>query len=466
MKKWPIGLASCVVVAAAVLGWYLYPTVSPIIVDRPLTGTATLQPLSASHSTISLPITIPIASFTDQINELVPKRESGSQRIRKWGIYLGSMSWWVQRTPINIEGKENKLHLTSNIAGEANYKGAKVKIYANITASTKPTIKTDWRVSVSDLQVSAHVTRAKLFDLISLRSLVQPGVNRITNKLRDDIQLKIANDTSLEWAARKAWRDICGTFMLDEKSGLWVEVKPVRLWAVQPIIDRTNVNLQLGLDAETRIVTDKDHISCKFPKSLIIDQAKPGRIELVLPAHIDYAWLQNHLNQRVKKEIDVKGVSVQIRKVGLRPHGEALLLEVAFSAQTGGWFGARGDGTIYIVAKPVLDRKQQTIDLSDLGLDTKSSNVLVSVFGEVVEPVLLDALEKNSTIDLKPQLEDMRAKADGVFETVSQGGFNLDGQIESIELDRIEVGREKLRVVAKMNATVSGMMRKVQFGPN
>lgn len=152
----------------------------------------------------------------------------------------------------------------------------------------------------------------------------------MTNNLRNGVQNEIANDTSLEKAARMAWKDICGTFLLDKNSGLWVEVKPMRLRAAQPTIDHTNVNLQLGLDAEVRVVTDKNSMSCKFPKSLVIDPPKPGRIELVLPAHADYSWLIDLLTQRVKKDIDVEGVSVQIRSIGLRPHGESLLLEVRF----------------------------------------------------------------------------------------------------------------------------------------
>ena len=172
------------------------------------------------------------------------------------------------------------------------------------------------------------------------------------------------------------------------------------------------------------------------------------------------------MNQRVKKEIDVEGISVQIDKIGLSPYADALLFEVAFSARTGGWFGARGDGTIYIVAKPVLDKRKQTIVLSDLRLETESSNVLAAVFGEVVEPVLLDALKENSTIDLKQQLKDIRAQADGLFSNLSVGALDLSGQVKSIELDRIEVGRDALRVVAKMNATISGAMSTVQFGRN
>ena len=285
-------------------------------------------------------------------------------------------------------------------------------------------------------------------------------------KLRKDIQEQIDNDASLKNAAQRFWRDICGTFPMDKKSGLWVEVKPLRLRAAQPVIDRTNVNLQLGLDAETRIVTERADLTCKFPASLVIDPPKPGKIELVLPAHTEYSWLNELMNQRVKKEIDVEGISVQIRNIGLSPYGDALLLSVAFSAQKGGWFGARGDGTIYIVAKPILDKKQQTIVLSDLSLDTESSNVLLSVFGEVVEPLLLEALKEQSTIDLKPQLEDIRVQADGLFGKISTGGLDLSGQVNSIELDRIEVGRDKLRIVAKMNATVTGAMQTVQFGRN
>lgn len=462
MKKWLIGLALVGVAAAAVLAWYLYPSVSTISVERPSTDTAQLQPLRASPSTISLPIAVPIASFDSHINKLVPERKEGSKRIK---VLISTLRWWFERTPIKIEGRGGELHLTGRVTGEARLGALKLKLNAKIAASTKPTIRSDWRVSIPDLRLSAEVTRAKLLG-ISVISYVQPQVDKEIGNLRKDIQEQIVNDASLKKAAQGFWRDMCGTFLMDEKSDLWVEVKPLRLRATQPVIDRTNVNLQLGLDAETRIVTDKKDMTCKFPDSLVIDPPKPGKIELVLPAHAEYSWLNELMNQRVKKEIDLEGVSVQIKNIGLRPYGDALLLEVAFSAQTGGWFGARGDGTIYIVAKPVLDKKQQTIVLSDLSLDTESSNVLVSVFGEVVEPVLLDALEENSTIDLKPQLENIRAQTDGLFGTLSTGGLDLSGQVQNIELDRIEVGRDKLRVVARMNATVSGALQTVQFGRN
>ena len=462
MKKWLIGLALVGVAAAAVLAWYLYPSVSTISVERPSTDTAQLQPLRASPSTFSLPIAVPIASFDSHINKLVPKRKSGSKKIK---LLFSTLRWWVERTPIKIEGSGNKLHLTGRVFGEATLTGIKLTLNAKIAASTKPTIRSDWKVSVPDLRLSAHVTRAKLVG-ISVRSYVQPQVDKEIGNLRTDIQTKFVSDTSLRKAAQRFWGDICGTFLMDKKSGLWIEVKPLRLRAAQPVIDRTNVNLQLGLDVETRIVTAEKDMTCKFPDSLVIDPPKPGKIELVLPANAEYSWLNQLMNQRVKKEIDVEGISVQIKNIDLSPYGDALLLEVAFSAQTGGWFGARGDGTIYVVAKPVLDKKQQTIVLSDLKLETESSNVLVSVLGEVVEPVLLDALEENATIDLKPQLEDIRAQADGVFETLSTGGLSLNGQVQSIELDRIDVGRDKLRVVAKMNATVSGAMQTVQFGRN
>ena len=315
-----------------------------------------------------------------------------------------------------------------------------------------------------ELQLKAQLSRAKLFEIISVRNLLQEPVNRQMQKLRNDIQTTIEEDASLEKAARKAWMEVCGTFLMDKKSGLWIEVKPLALRTAQPIVDDKNARLQLVFDAETRVVTGKTHQQCNFPKSLIIDPPRPGKLLLVLPAHASYDWLSELLNERVKREIDVEGVYLQIKDIGVRPHGDSLLLEVNLAAQTGGWFATRGEGKIYIVAKPVLDESSQTIVLSNLGLDTESRNVLVSVLGELVEPVLLDLLSDNSTIDLKPKLQEIRAKAQKVFEAVSRGGFSVEGQVETIELERIDVGRDNLRIVSRMTASISGTMLDVQVG--
>lgn len=255
-------------------------------------------------------------------------------------------------------------------------------------------------------------------------------------------------------------------FPMDKESGLMVEVKPLRFRIAQPIVNPEDVRIQLGLDAETNIVTEARDLECAFPDSLIIDPPERGSVRLNVPARAEYDWLSNFLEERTADIVEVGDAVVHIKDIDLRPHGDSLLLAVELSAQTGGWFGARGEETVYVLAKPRLIAESQTLVLEELRLDTESSNVLVAMFGEVMEPILLKELNKHATFDLNPQLEEVRAQARQVFKSVSKGGFELEGEIESASLDRLDVGREFLRIVAKVGASVSGTLRTVELGEN
>ena len=213
MKKLPIAFICCAVIAAAILGWYLYPTIIPISVDRPLTDTPELQPLATSHSTFSLPITISIKSFEDHLNKSAPKSERGTHPVRVFRVPVGRIRWSITRTPISIAGRSGKLHLASRVKGRVSY-GVSVDIAANANASTNLSIGSNWRVSMPELRLRTHLSRARLFNIISIRSLLQGPVNRQMNKLRNDIRTRLAKDRFLENAAKKAWAEVCGTFLL------------------------------------------------------------------------------------------------------------------------------------------------------------------------------------------------------------------------------------------------------------
>ena len=463
MKKQRIAFICCAAATAAILGWYFYPTIIPISVHRPLADTQVLGPLPPSNSTLSLPITISIKSLEDHLNKIAPQYERGSHPVRVLGARIGNIRWSISRTPISITGKNGKLHLASRVKGSASY-GISVDIEANASASTRLDVGSNWRVSMPELRLGAHLSRAKIFNIISIRSLLQGPVNRQMNKLRNDIHTILAKDPFLENEARKAWAAACGTFLVDKSSDLWIAVKPLAFRVSNPIVGGTTVRLQLGLDAETKVVTDTEDFHCEFPKALAIEPPQRGRLGLVLPAHASYEWLSKLLNDRIKGEIDFQGVHLQIRDVSLRPHGHSLLLELNLAARVGNWFGKRAEGTIYVVAKPVLEVKSQTIVMSEIELDTESRLALIAVLGEVVEPVLLDLLKDNSTVDLMPHIQKIRTNSEKMFEAISGGGLKVDGQVEKIELSRIDVGRHKLRIVSNLGASISGTIRSIQVG--
>lgn len=463
MKKFILVILFFPVAAAVALGWYLYPTVSPISVDRPITDTPTLEPLPPTSSTIVLPITIPLESLQDYVNKITPETKRGTHAVKVKGVRVGTIHWSFARTPISIVGKDEKLHLTGAVKGSARLGPLSLGLAANISASAQLRVESNWRATLPELQLQAPLSRAKLFRIISVRSMLQEPVNKEMRKFRNDIQTMIKKDTFLENAAKQGWGQLCNTFPLNKKASLWIEVKPLAIRTAQPIISDKSARLQFGLDANTRVVTSKTSPQCDLPKALVIEAPRPGILNLTLPAHANYGWLSGQLRQRIVSEIKVEGVYFHIKDVHLHPHGDFLLLAVDLTAKVDGWFGARGEGTIYIVARPALDLDSQTIVLKDLKLDTESRNLIVSVLGELVEPILLGFLRENSTIDLKPKFLEIKENSTKVFEAMSKGGFSVQGQVETVELDRIDIGRDNLRVHARLVASLSGEVRTIRI---
>ena len=162
-------------------------------------------------------------------------------------------------------------------------------------------------------------------------------------------------------------------------------------------------------------------------------------------------------------EIRGEGFSVRIQKVGLRPHGRSLLLELGVSAKTTGWFEKRIDGTVYLLAEPRLNSDEQTITLSGVELDTHSRSALVAVLGEAAEPRLLEAINERRILELDTVLKQLLNRANSAVGGLSSDDLDVDARIRKISLTRLEVGPEYLRGVAVARGSVRVSVREIPF---
>ena len=440
--------------------WYVLGRTSKFETRQPDLTTPPLPQLPPYTTAITVPVHVPIEVVRRAFEHHIPKRHSDTKRKRvidEWYLTVSATtSWAVKRSTLVVAADDN-LHLSSNFSGEAKLDVSKikgllrVKLHAPLSLAAKPIINTDWRMHIPNLKLQAKLKTAKVrfFGVwFSVRGLAQPELDKMMSRTSKKLRTIVANNDFLEAAAKKYWQKLCRSYPLDKESELWLNVKPLSAQVAQPIIAEGNIRLQLGLIAETRVSTKASELNCPFPQALTIAVPRKGRVEVALPAEIDYSALQIGLERNVVGKKFGEDITVTVDGVSVHPHGDALLLKTQVSVNTAGWFGKRAEGTLYLLATPSLDTEMQVIKFKDIELDISSRNALLAIVGEAVEPILLDAIESRASFDLKPILDgDLKDKANAAIGSFTSSEVALEGHVDEIRINYLAVGPVYLQLV-------------------
>ena len=469
MKR-TLGVAMVVLVLVLVFLVYVnYSRIDPVVPDFEVRK---LPPLAVPPSTITIPFFLPINAIRDALDHEISRTYRDTER---WSRRIGgntigvsvsvSGDWMVSRGDIRISGVEDGIRFGTAWNGEVRVKGVRIlSVAGDLGTTLNPRLNLDWRLTPNiERRLSLRKAEALGF---SVRGIIRPKLDRFLERAIATFERGVSNDDFIEEAARQQWDEICRSFPLGSDSGSWLEVKPVAVRSAQPIVDAHNIRLQFGLDAKTRIVETQTQPQCPFPENLILEGSRTGYFKIVLPAALEYATLETFLNKIFTDKTVGEDVSVTINAVSLHPDGEEVVLGVGLTMKASGWFGPWAQGTVYLSAEPRLNADRQEITLTKFQLDIESRNALVAIFGEVAEPVLLLALGDEVVFDLNPKLEEARDRAEQALNAISTDELLVEGQLSEIRLTSLDVGTDRLRLVATAQGTAVASAKTILWNTN
>lgn len=452
-------------------GIFLSENVSRQDAERPAPKTPTLEPLAERLSRATIPVSVPIAAVGEALERRTPKRKSGSKKNALGRRFAQSeLSWDLARSDLRVSGRDGALSVAAKLSGEARAKGtlqlirkvdvsSRGDVLAGVSLTASPTLKTDWRVSPNLSEVKIEIQRAdipiKRIGNLDVREHIFPGVQITAEGLRTQLNLSVARSYFFRRTVQKGWKRLCGSTPLGEDSGLWLETKPVVARAAQVRIGRKEIRSVIGVEVKTRILTEKTQPRCPFPKTLLIEKPKPGGFEIVIPTIIDYETLGKTLAEDVVGKSMGENIPVVVKAIRVRPHGERLLLETTVAVETDLLSGTGTRGTLYVLAEPGLDAEAQTVTLKNVGLETDSQNVLLSMAGKAAEPLLLEAVSRRIPFDLGPKLKKLSKEAEEALSALSSENVSVSWKVRRVRLTRLDVGPKHLRLVL----TAEGRMR-------
>lgn len=458
-------------------GVFLSENVSRHDAERPTHKTPALEPLAEHLSRATIPVSVPIAAIGEALERKTPKQESGSRKNSLGRSFAQSeLNWNLSRSRLQVLGRSGALDIATELSGEARATGTiqlarKVDfstsgdVLANVSLTASPTLETNWRVSPNLSEVKIDIQKAdipiKRIGNLDVRGDILPGVRITADALRTQLNQSVARSDFFEQAARKGWKRLCGSTPLGEDSDLWLETRPVVARAAQIRIARKDIRATIGVEVETRILTEQTQPECPFPRTLLLEEPKPGSFEIVMPTIIDYETLERTLAEEVVGKSVGKNISIAIKAIRVHPYGEKLLLETAVAVEAKILSGTEAKGTLYVVAEPKLDAETQTITLENVALDIDSQNVLFSMAGKAAEPLLLEAVSKHLPFDLEPKLEELRDGAEDAILALSSDNISVTGKVNRVRLTRLDVGSEHLRLVLTAEGRVRARVQAI-----
>ena len=199
---------------------------------------------------------------------------------------------------------------------------------------------------------------------------------------------------------------------------LYLEMKPTKAVAAQPRVDATNVNLMLGIEAQTIVTTSQTKPDCPFPAALqIVPPLDKGKVNVGVPIDMPFTEVNKIISAQMKgrtfPEDSSAPVAVTVKSATVEPSGERLLISLLVNAkEKKSWFGFGADATVHVWGRPVLDQAQQTLKLADIELAVESEAAfgLLGVAARQAMPYMQTALAERATIDLKPFATEAREK--------------------------------------------------------
>jgi hypothetical protein len=378
------------------------------------------------------------------------------------GSITGLLSPDVGRSVANVTGKA--LDQRANVRG-------------NVTILSRPAITSTWRLepNLTGQVALANSALTVVGMKINVSNEVKPLLDRQVAEQIDALQARLRNDPFLERAARREWNRMCRAIPLGGAApgmpNLWLELRPTRAFSAQPLIDDRAVTLTIGVQAETRIVPDQTKPNCPFPQRLDIGpQLDQGRVNIALPIDLPFTEVNRLLEAQLKGRTfpdDGSGtIEATVQRAAVSASGDRLLISLQVKArERASWFGFGTEAAIHIWGRPVLDRDQQMLRLTDMSLALESEGAfgLVGTAARAAMPYLQAALARNAVIDLKPFAANARKSIeDAIADFRKQSdGVRVDAAISTLRLSGIAFDSDTLRVIAEADGNARVAISKL-----
>lgn len=495
MKKFFIILSVGLLVAIAAI-FMIFSRGSKLYPPKPeIQPTAAFEPI-VSESSVFIPVNISAELISKTIEQQVPRSFSQTKRLDIGGP--------IRQERVELSGSRQALSTKTgpngiSVSGTVNPVRARIRgridlllgstsfsqsVNGNIRfdLSSKPEFLTDWKVN-PNLTYRFHVPEMRTsianVGTISVRGKTTEALNEMGAKFQKDYRDNFPLNDDFKTGAQDLWSKAHQVVEIYDAPQTWLVTSPRSIQVMQPKFSETSMTLGLGMRINNQIIVQEnmpEQEPLPFPETLeIIAEPTEDNLEVNIPIALDFNTLNNAASKEIglrkpKIEQTVAGetIVVQIEGLNLIPSGNGLIVELDIQSSSGGFFGDKTSGKIYLLATPFLDKASKTLKFLDLDYHAETKSTIGNAAAFLLKPIVLSELENELTLDLKDLEQQAIDKAkEEIMElnksTPSGVAIKLDPN--AINLNEVIVGSDNLNIVLAVDARLDVKIDDTFFIP-
>ncbi|KFF06815.1 DUF4403 family protein [Flavobacterium reichenbachii] len=420
----------------------------------------------SSPSFINLPITVKLADIENQTNTLLNGLIYEDNNIEDDDIEI---KIWkqapikIQNDPANPDKKiKTILPLKANIKYRIGTKRLGVELYdirefnlnGVITLSSE-TILTNWKLTTKtefkSLDWNESPTMTVFGKNMPITYLINPAISIFKSKLEKSIDDAIEKSMDFKPNVLAAVEKISTPFKMSDTFESWLRIVPVEIYSTNAKLKKDSFLLDMGMKCNMETIVGKQPES-KFnaSKTVLKPVAKiPNQISANIAAISSYVdaskiMTTNFAGQEFgsgSKKVTVKNVSIWHKNGKM-----VIALDVLGSI----------NGTLYLNGFPQYNPQTKEIyfDKLDYVLDTKSK--LMRTANWLAQGYVLKKMEESCRYSIQPNLEEGKKSMALYLKNYSpMPGVFVNGKMEDIQFDKIQLTNQAIIAFIKINGTVN-----------
>ncbi|MFB9861650.1 DUF4403 family protein [Rufibacter immobilis] len=433
---------------------------------RPEAQVAPLPAPDLPLSTISVPISIPVAALEERVNQELKgvlyednslQDDNLMVKVTKAGpIKLGAQfSKLSMEVPLKIWAKGrwqwNACELCKSIQ-----KTEETEFEVVVRTESRLQIQPDYTLksyTTGDFQWGKQKPAFSMGPLkINLAPFIEPQLKAQIAPMLQQLDQELGKRVPLQQYLGLAWKELQTPVLLHQQYNAWLSIHPqaVRLTPLE--LQQNQLRLQVGVDAFIRITTGQkpEAVKTSALPSFIPARTLPPQAQLAIASDVSYAYL----TQMLQKELENQTFSFEEGKHQLSVHsldvsgkGTQLLLALDVSGQSKAAFVKKKfQGKVWLQATPVYDATTQSIKVKDLQFSIQTRDQLVNTAQWLLHNKVRTQLEQQMVVPVKSQLALLRESLQaGLKEQELQKGIWLRGTNFTIAPDTLLITPTGLR---------------------
>ncbi|MFH6969362.1 DUF4403 family protein [Flavobacterium sp. FlaQc-28] len=420
----------------------------------------------ANPSFINLPITVKLTDIESQTNALLTGLIYEDNDIEDDDI---QMKIWkqapikIQNDPANPDKKiKTILPLKANIKYRIGTKKLGVDLYdirefnlnGIITLSSEAAL-TNWKLNTKtefkSLDWNESPTMSVFGKNMPITYLINPAISIFKSKLERKIDDAIEKSMDFKPNVLSALEKICTPFQMSDTYESWLRIVPVEIYSTNAKLKNDSFLMDMGMKCNMETIVGKQPES-KFNVNKIVLKPVtkiPNQISANIAAISSYVdaskiMTRNFAGQEFgsgSKKITVKNVTIWHKDGKM-----VIALDVLGSI----------NGTLYLNGFPQYNPQTKEIyfDKLDYVLDTKSK--LMRTASWLAQGYVIRKMEQSCRYSIQPNLEEGKKNMAAYLKNYSpMPGVFVNGKMEDIQFDKIQLTNQAIIAFIKINGTVN-----------